>query len=107
MAGIICGNTTGILRYPSGRTPMAVVAIQNAIDGYLDRYDARLDFIHDFEIVVKNGRLPNNIGILMPTISKEEFFPYLIKHGALPRKSFSIGESHEKRYYIEARKIST
>jgi hypothetical protein len=26
--------------------------------------------------------------------------------GALPRKTFSMGEAHEKRFYMEARRIT-
>ena len=32
-------------------------------------------------------------------------FDSIIKDNALPRKTFSMGEAHEKRYYMEARKI--
>ena len=41
----------------------------------------------------------------MPRIKKEEFFEYVKENGILPRKSFSLGEANEKRYYLEARKI--
>jgi hypothetical protein len=38
-------------------------------------------------------------------MNKKEFFPTVIKDGALPRKTFSTGEAEEKRYYLECRKI--
>ena len=42
---------------------------------------------------------------MLPTINKNQLFEFIIKHGVLPRKSFSIGEAREMRYYLEAHKI--
>ena len=36
---------------------------------------------------------------------KEQLFPTVIRDGVLPRKTFSMGEAHDKRFYLEARKI--
>ena len=41
----------------------------------------------------------------MPAIRKSELFRTVILEGTLPRKTFSMGEAHEKRFYIETRKI--
>ena len=38
-------------------------------------------------------------------MTKDELFPTVIKDGALPRKTFSMGHAHDKRFYCEARKI--
>ncbi len=35
---------------------------------------------------------------------KSELFKTVILDGALPRKTFSMGHSYDKRYYLEARK---
>jgi hypothetical protein len=43
------------------------------------------------------------VGILLPPVSREGLFETVVKNGALPRKSFSIGDSSEKRFYMEAR----
>ena len=43
--------------------------------------------------------------MILPPMDKQDFFRTVINDGALPRKTFSMGEAHEKRYYIEARKI--
>ena len=45
------------------------------------------------------------IGFLLPAMEKRQLFPSVIADGALPRKTFSMGHSREKRYYLEARKI--
>lgn len=41
----------------------------------------------------------------MPCIAKEELFGYVVEHGNLCRKAFSMGEAEEKRYYYEAKSI--
>ena len=38
-------------------------------------------------------------------MDKEDLFPSVIHDGVLPRKTFSMGEAHDKRFYLEARKI--
>ena len=49
--------------------------------------------------------MKGNAGFILPEFAKEELFAYVIKNGALPRKTFSMGEGCDKRYYFEARKI--
>ena len=48
---------------------------------------------------------PNNVGIIFEPMAKEDLFKTVILDGALPRKTFSMGHSYDKRYYLEARKI--
>ena len=42
---------------------------------------------------------------LIELLQKSELFPTVVFDGALPRKTFSMGEANEKRYYLECRKI--
>ena len=51
------------------------------------------------------GMEENNVAILFEAMPKEELFSTVILDGALPRKTFSMGHSYDKRYYLEARKI--
>jgi hypothetical protein len=39
-------------------------------------------------------------------IDKHALFPTIVQDGPLPRKSFSLGEAEEKRYYLECRRLS-
>jgi hypothetical protein len=41
----------------------------------------------------------------LPALDKADFFPTIARDGILPRKTFSMGEAHEKRYYMECRRI--
>ena len=47
----------------------------------------------------------NSVGVLLPKMDKSELFDTVKRHGCLPRKTFSMGESAEKRYYIEGKEI--
>ena len=38
-------------------------------------------------------------------MEKDELFPSVIADGALPRKTFSMGDARDKRYYMECRKV--
>ena len=39
------------------------------------------------------------------TTVRTVLFASIVADGALPRKTFSLGEAHDKRYYLEARAI--
>ena len=41
----------------------------------------------------------------MPTPKKEDLFRGVIFDGVLPRKTFSMGDAREKRFYMEAKMI--
>lgn len=66
--------------------------------------DARIDFIHGWE---DNKKLAaEGAGcFFLPVIAREKLFTWVQENGPLPRKSFSMGEAEEKRYYMEARRI--
>lgn len=64
----------------------------------------KIDYVHG-EDSVKKLAVGNNIGFILPVMEKDQLFPTVAKDGALPRKTFSMGEASEKRYYLEARKI--
>ena len=46
------------------------------------------------------------VGVGLPPIAKDDFFRLIVTGGNLPRKTFSMGEGNEKRYYIEAKRIA-
>ena len=49
--------------------------------------------------------LARGCAVLLPALEKAELFRYIDRHGPYPKKSFSIGEAREKRYYLECRRI--
>lgn len=72
---------------------------------YLDEQGAQVDYIHGEDEVRRLSSQPGNLGFLLPKPGKSELFRTVIQDGALPRKTFSMGEANEKRYYMEAKKI--
>ena len=71
---------------------------------YLDSKKLKIDYIHG-EDVVKRLAADKNIGFILPPMDKSELFLSVAKDGALPRKTFSMGEAADKRFYLEAKRI--
>jgi hypothetical protein len=101
--GFVSNTNQGILRLKNHDTLFE--AVQNVLDTYLEQKSGRIDYVHDLSTVFDVSSTDGNAGLVMPKIEKHDFFPYIIENGCYPRKSFSLGESHEKRYYMEARAI--
>lgn len=87
-------------------TNLPVGTLQNCLDAFLKAQGAReVDYVHGTESLAHLGTKPGNVGFYLPAMKKEELFRTVILDGALPRKTFSMGESYEKRFYMEARKL--
>ncbi len=82
-----------------------VARTQNYIDNYIKQYGGTVDYIHGYQSLIEVAEKNDGIGIELKPIDKSTFFAYIAKNGPLPRKTFSMGEANEKRYYMEARKI--
>ena len=80
--------------------------LQHFLDYYLNNNSGvDIDYVHGTDVAEKLGRQNGNMSFFLSPMRKEDLFKTVILDGALPRKSFSMGEAREKRYYIEARKI--
>ncbi|MDE5864939.1 MAG: DUF1015 domain-containing protein [Lachnospiraceae bacterium] len=85
---------------------IAVATLQSFLDDYLTHHEqSRIDYIHGSDVVESLGTKEGNLGFFLPEIRKEDLFIGVIKDGVLPRKTFSIGEANEKRYYMECKRI--
>lgn len=85
---------------------LTVGSLQIALDEYAKEHDCKIDYIHGDTVVNELAAQSGNIGFILPDMQKSELFPTVICDGALPRKTFSMGHAWDKRYYIEARKIT-
>ncbi len=91
---------------PSSENRLAVESLQEILDEYLSRHpEVDIDYIHGEEYVKNMAKVKNRVGIFLPTIDKEFFFHRITKNGPFPRKTFSIGNAIEKRYYLEVRRL--
>ena len=103
----VAGSTMGLLCVDKPALTLEVATLQSFLDEYLkEKPEARIDYIHGADVVWELGSQPGNIGFGLPVLSKSDFFRTVILDGALPRKTFSMGEAHEKRFYLECRKIT-
>ena len=87
----------------NGELPLEV--IQVALDKYLKANAGEIDYIHGDETLEQLSQKENTIGFLMPNVTKNAFFENIVNNGVMPRKTFSMGEAEEKRYYLEGRRI--
>ena len=79
--------------------------MQAYIDDYIAKNGGRVDYIHG-ENVVNSLVADGNTGIILKPMSKDDLFKTVIKDGSLPRKTFSMGDACDKRFYTEARVIN-
>ncbi len=86
---------------------LTVGSLQSFLDGFLAENAGKIDYIHGENVVRELCGKNGSIGFLLPSMEKSELFPTVIKDGALPRKTFSMGHANDKRFYCEARKIRT
>ena len=96
------GMDTLWLEISAQQLPVAV--LQPALDAAVNEGEEQ-DFIHGEDAVNELCQKKNRVGLLLPPFAKEALFPTVQEGGPLPRKSFSMGEAHEKRFYFECRRI--
>lgn len=97
----VIGEEEGDIYLRNTDSNLAVGSLQN----YLDSVGAEVDYIHGAQVVRDLAKKDGNVGFLLFGMEKGELFDTVIKDGALPRKTFSMGEAWDKRYYFEAKKI--
>ncbi len=89
-------------------TELAVSRLQPVLDKFLENNKTdktEIDYIHGSEEVFRLGGKKGAVSILLPPIAKDSFFATIGGSGPLPRKSFSMGEASEKRFYMECRRL--
>ena len=98
------GDTAVTVGNPEGAIPCETV--QKFLDDFLAAHpEAEIDFIHGEQSLRTLAGAEGAMGFLLPEIDKNTFFGDVERLGVLPRKTFSMGEADEKRYYMEAKRI--
>lgn len=72
---------------------------------YTAAHGGYIDYIHGDDTARSLGAKPGCAAVLLPPVEKNGLFLSVLKNGALPKKSFSMGTARDKRYYLECRKI--
>ncbi len=100
-------NEFNVIEFSRPSSNLAVGTIQPFLDTFLKEGGAeRIDYVHGADVTIRLGSQPGNLGIYLPAMKKTDLFKTVIVDGALPRKTFSMGEAHEKRFYLETRRIA-
>ncbi|MGB8951282.1 MAG: DUF1015 domain-containing protein [Candidatus Aminicenantales bacterium] len=104
--GLITPGGFRVIKISSPASNLPVGTLQNFLDVFLKNRGAeQVDYVHGTDVVLKLGQNPGNMGFYLPAMKKQDLFKTVILDGALPRKTFSMGEAWEKRFYMEARKL--
>ena len=101
------GGREGTVTVPNPKAQLPVGTLQAFLDDFLVKNPgARVDYIHGEDVARElAGSREDAVAFLLPPMGKERLFPTVIHDGVLPRKTFSMGEAQDKRFYLEARKI--
>ena len=105
--GLVREDGFHLAEVAASRSNLPVGTLQGFLDVFLKDKGAReVDYVHGTEPVVELGRKPGQMGFYLPAMDKRDLFQTVILDGVLPRKTFSMGEAKEKRFYMEARRLS-
>ncbi|NPV86367.1 MAG: DUF1015 domain-containing protein [Anaerolineae bacterium] len=108
IVGVVSPTEIGIASIQPTTSNLPVGTLQAFLDGWLKHGKAsQIDYVHGESVVMELGRKPNNLGFLLPAMNKSDLFKTVILDGVLPRKTFSMGEAKEKRFYMECRRIDS
>lgn len=105
--GVVSSRGYGVVEVTNPTSNLPVGTLQSFLDEFLKSGGAeKIDYIHGEDLVQKLGRQEGIIAFYLPGMNKSDLFKTVILDGVLPRKTFSMGEAHEKRFYMECREIA-
>lgn len=104
--GMVSDQGFSVVTVSHPKTNLPVGTLQSFLDEWLKSGIAgQIDYVHGDDVVCELGSQPGNAGFYLAGMSKNDLFKTVLLDGALPRKTFSMGEAHEKRFYMECRRI--
>lgn len=102
----VAAGEFGVVWIDDSRHHLGLASLQAFLDSYMAAEPTvRLDYIHGDDTLLELASSSRAAGFLFPAVDKHDLFPTIVLDGAFPRKTFSMGEPDEKRFYIEARRI--
>ncbi|NMC30583.1 MAG: DUF1015 domain-containing protein [Pelolinea sp.] len=104
--GLLQQNQYRLVRFTQPTTSLAVGTLQQFLDDLLKKQaGANLDYVHGDDVLNELSMKKDSTGFMLPAMQKNDFFRTVILDGSLPRKTFSMGDAREKRFYLECRRI--
>ena len=106
-AGIVGpGPHFSVIEVDDPQSSLVVGTFQVFVDRFIKQGGAtHVDYVHGDDTLERLAMNGGNVGIHLPALSKDDLLRMVVREGPLPRKTFSMGEANEKRFYIEARRI--
>jgi hypothetical protein len=106
-AGLIGpGARFSVIEIADPRSTLALDTLQPFIDRFVERGGAKdVDYVHGDEALERLAMNDGCVGLHLAAMSKSDLMRRVVHEGPAPRKTFSMGEAHEKRFYVEARRI--
>ena len=101
----VYAGTEGSVYVTDTDSNLPVGTLQKFLDKYLSENGGRIDYIHGSDVVRNLAKEENTIGFMVDAMEKNDLFTTVIKDGSLPRKTFSMGEAADKRFYLECKRI--
>lgn len=99
-------TTLGVVEIEAPALKLETATLHAFLDPYLEKHGgAGVDYIHGEDALADLCRTEGRIGFVLPAMDKHDLFASVVEEGATPRKTFSLGEAHEKRFYLECRRI--
>jgi len=106
-AGLIGpGARFSVIEVADPQSTLPIGTFQPFVDGLIERGGAsHVDYVHGDEALERLATKVGNVGLHLPALNKHDLLRMVVREGPLPRKTFSMGEANEKRFYMEARRI--
>lgn len=104
--GMITASEYSVITMDNKEAFLASEAFHKFLDPWMEKGSfSEIDYIHGDDVLSELSGKEGNIGFYLPPVNKSTFFSFISSRGPMPRKTFSIGEAQEKRYYLECRKL--
>jgi len=105
--GVVSSRGYGVVEITNPTSNLPVGTLQTFLDDFVKQGGAeKIDYVHGEEVVNELGTQADNMAFYLPSMHKSDLYKTVILDGALPRKTFSMGEAYEKRFYMECREIA-
>ena len=99
-------DSFGVVAVGNPGFKLATATLHAFLDPFLEGHGgASVDYIHGEAALAELTRSRGRIGFVLPVMDKHDLFASVVEEGATPRKTFSLGEADEKRFYLECRRI--
>ncbi len=99
-------DKNGVIIVDNPKYNLEVGTLQSFLDDYAGNDSSiKIDYIHGDDVIEELCAKQGNMGFYLSAMDKHDLFKTVILDGVLPRKTFSMGEAEEKRFYLECRKI--